>query len=219
MNSGPNRMLFNFSQFSQKMPQSLQDTHTRELTEKEAHDLAEQHVVYDHTDDGELMQMLFGMADDVPTMATIHLHAWHNVDDDAMPPHAPHPSRVTSGAQAGPAPSPLAAGSSGGGPIAAAAAAGASHLANGAGGSGMMMSMSPRGDMHGGGMQQHGMVQGHTNGPLTGMQQQHGRAPDSTSQHQVGIHQGQQGDNQGQQGHGEEVRHAHTHTRTHTVLL
>lgn len=99
MNSGPNRLLFNFSQFSQKMPPSLQEAHAHDLTDKEAHDLAEQHVVYDHTDDGELMQMLFGMADDVPTMATIHLHDWHNVDDDQIPPHVAIQRQNALGAQ------------------------------------------------------------------------------------------------------------------------
>lgn len=60
-------MLFNFSQFSQKMPHSLPQNAraTGELTDAEALDLAEQHVVFDQSDDGELMQMLFGMADDV----------------------------------------------------------------------------------------------------------------------------------------------------------
>jgi hypothetical protein len=82
-------MLFNFSQFNQKMPHTLPQTGrgARELTETEVLDLAEQHVVYleEQTDDGELMQMLFGMADDVPTMATIHLHTWQNCDDDDLP--------------------------------------------------------------------------------------------------------------------------------------
>jgi len=76
-------MLFNFSQFSQKMPHSLAPGAQKDLTETEALDLAEQHVVYDQSDDGDLMQMLFGMADDVPTMATIHLHKWHNLEGDA----------------------------------------------------------------------------------------------------------------------------------------
>ncbi|GFH18936.1 uncharacterized protein HaLaN_15814 [Haematococcus lacustris] len=79
----PNRMLFNFGQFNQKMPHALAPgVAARELSDREVLDLAEQHVVYDHTDDGELMQMLFGMADEVPTMATIHLHTWHNVDNE-----------------------------------------------------------------------------------------------------------------------------------------
>jgi len=41
---------------------------------QEALDLAEANVVYETQDDGDLMQLLFGVADEMPTMATIHIH-------------------------------------------------------------------------------------------------------------------------------------------------
>ncbi|GAX77853.1 hypothetical protein CEUSTIGMA_g5295.t1 [Chlamydomonas eustigma] len=75
---GGGGMLFNFGQFSHRMSRSqpvLAGTSklVNELSQ-EAMDLAEANVVYETHDDGDLMQMLFGVADEMPTMATIHIH-------------------------------------------------------------------------------------------------------------------------------------------------
>jgi len=74
---GSARPIFNFGQFNQRMPASqtnFSSISNQELGDIEAMDLAELNVVYDHSDDGELMQLLFGIGGDVPSMATVHMH-------------------------------------------------------------------------------------------------------------------------------------------------
>ncbi|KAF5841093.1 hypothetical protein DUNSADRAFT_14492 [Dunaliella salina] len=74
---GNARPIFNFGQFNQRMPASQTNfgsISNQELGDIEAMDLAELNVVYDHSDDGELMQLLFGIGGDVPSMATVHMH-------------------------------------------------------------------------------------------------------------------------------------------------
>mmetsp|Transcript_27268 Transcript_27268/g.59617 ORF Transcript_27268/g.59617 Transcript_27268/m.59617 type:complete len:523 (-) Transcript_27268:320-1888(-) len=82
-NSG---LLFNFSQFAHKMPAAQPSLAGRnklvEDLSEEAVDLAEANVVYDAHDDGDLMQMLFGVADEMPTMATIHLHQFRGTEEE-----------------------------------------------------------------------------------------------------------------------------------------
>ncbi|KAG2485423.1 hypothetical protein HYH03_015805 [Edaphochlamys debaryana] len=82
--AGPG-MLFNFGQFGQKLPRS--SSHTRLDKNLSAMGLSidpaiEGDLLYDHTDDGDLMQLLFGVPDELPTMATIHLHKWSNEADE-----------------------------------------------------------------------------------------------------------------------------------------
>ncbi len=73
-----NTMLFNFGQFSQRMPQSqpvlVGSSQLVKDLSQEAMDMVEANMVYETHDDGDLMQLLFGVANEMPTMATTHLH-------------------------------------------------------------------------------------------------------------------------------------------------
>lgn len=83
-----NHLLFNFGQFSQRMPSSQPlltgpNKLVKDLTQ-EAIDLAKANVVYETHDDGDLMELLFGVADEMPTMATFHLHKFPNEEQDGQ---------------------------------------------------------------------------------------------------------------------------------------
>ncbi|GFR44963.1 hypothetical protein Agub_g6273 [Astrephomene gubernaculifera] len=76
-------MLFNFAQFGQKLPRPQSQNRMDRNRSAMGMGLGleaglEEDFLYDHTDDGDLMQLLFGVPDELPTMATIHLHKWHN---------------------------------------------------------------------------------------------------------------------------------------------
>lgn len=81
--------LFNFAQFSQKLPASAGPSQQRAMMPRgmeqelppSMDDLWTPEATYDHHSDGDLMQLLFGAPEQPPTMATIHLH--HFLEDDA----------------------------------------------------------------------------------------------------------------------------------------
>eukprot|EP00955_Chlamydomonas_euryale_P036047 350318-Chlamydomonas_euryale.AAC.26 len=80
--------LFDFSQFQHRMPGSqpmMQGANklVKDSTQ-EACDLADANVVYETQDDGDLMKLLFGVADEMPTMATIHLHKFPSASQPQM---------------------------------------------------------------------------------------------------------------------------------------
>ncbi|KXZ43091.1 hypothetical protein GPECTOR_102g44 [Gonium pectorale] len=80
--SGGN-VLFNFAQFGQKLPRSQSNTRLNQNLYGLGLDPGlDGDLLYDHSDDGDLMQLLFGVPDELPTMATIHLHKWSNADGD-----------------------------------------------------------------------------------------------------------------------------------------
>ncbi|EFJ40462.1 hypothetical protein VOLCADRAFT_99741 [Volvox carteri f. nagariensis] len=84
-NGGTNGMLFNFAQFSQKLPRSQSQTRLDKNLSAVGLGLdngLDADLLYDHSDDGDLMQLLFGVPDELPTMATIHLHKWSNGDEE-----------------------------------------------------------------------------------------------------------------------------------------
>jgi hypothetical protein len=82
-------MLFNFSQFSQKLPAAAPPSQQMPMMPRcmeqelppSMDDLWTPEATYDHHSDGDLMQLLFGAPEQPPTMATIHLH--HFLEDDA----------------------------------------------------------------------------------------------------------------------------------------
>ncbi|GIL56533.1 hypothetical protein Vafri_11884 [Volvox africanus] len=83
--TGGNSILFNFAQFSQKLPRSQSQTRLDKNLSAVGLGIdngLDSDLLYDHSDDGDLMQLLFGVPDELPTMATIHLHKWSNEDDD-----------------------------------------------------------------------------------------------------------------------------------------
>ncbi|WIA08222.1 hypothetical protein OEZ85_007670 [Tetradesmus obliquus] len=81
--------LFNFSQFSQKLPAAQGPSQQMAMMPRgmeqelppSMDELWTPEATYDHHSDGDLMQLLFGAPEQPPTMATIHLH--HFLEDDA----------------------------------------------------------------------------------------------------------------------------------------
>ncbi len=76
-------MLFNFNQFNTKLPRN--QSVTKFDQNLAAHGLdpgLDSDALYDHSDDGDLMQLLFGVPDELPSMATIHLHNWGNQGEE-----------------------------------------------------------------------------------------------------------------------------------------
>lgn len=71
-------LLFNFKQFSEKLPSSSSQS-CKPIADLSGslNCMTEPNVVYDQSEDGDLMQLLIGLPDELPTMATIHLHQWH----------------------------------------------------------------------------------------------------------------------------------------------
>jgi hypothetical protein len=79
-------MLFNFSQFNQKLPAQgpvstsmMMPPDMEPSLQQTVADLWSPDMTFDHHTDGDLMQLLFGAPDQPPNMATIHLH--HFLDD------------------------------------------------------------------------------------------------------------------------------------------
>jgi hypothetical protein len=82
-------MLFQFSQFGQKLPANIPtashnmpiDTNTTTTAHPNPPASDEPSswtgsLGYDKSTDGDLMHILFGLPDEYPTMATVHLHQW-----------------------------------------------------------------------------------------------------------------------------------------------
>ncbi|GLC46524.1 hypothetical protein PLESTM_001885400 [Pleodorina starrii] len=100
---GGGSMLFNFAQFGQKLPRSQSQTRLDKSLSAVGLGLdngLEADLLYDHSDDGDLMQLLFGVPDELPTMATIHLHKWSNEDEGEA--HAGDSGAARTGSGTGP---------------------------------------------------------------------------------------------------------------------
>lgn len=88
-------MLFQFSQFSQKLPSNIPTASTPNepstsqiaSTPAESGDSWTGALGYEKTNDGDLMHILFGLPDEYPTMATVHLHQWEQPSSSTFNAH------------------------------------------------------------------------------------------------------------------------------------